>query len=327
MLIALVLSGFIILYINLVVNRPLRKISNGISALGMGNLNYKIDLKSHDELGRIGNQFNEMTNKLNMAYTEIKEWNENLNQKVEEKNEELKKIYEQVVQIEKLASLGKLSATVAHELNNPLEGVLTYSKLIAKKLSKENPDGKFNNLIKYLNLISDETTRCGRIVKDLLLFSHKGEGEFIDTDVTSIMEKSLMLIKHHFEIHKIKVVKDYPDVPMIVYSDPQKLEQSFISILINGIESMRDEGTITVQISNEEDQCTIRISDQGKGIGSEDLPYIFEPFYTTKSNQKGTGLGLAVVFGIIQLHKGRISVESTSELGTVFKIELPLKKQ
>lgn len=311
------------LFVTVLLNRPLNKISTGIREISRGNLNYKISLKSRDELGVIVAQFNNMSTSLDTAYKEIRDWSENLNRKVEEKNEELKKIYEQVVQIEKLASLGKLSATVAHELNNPLEGILTYSKLISKKLEKVNESGKHDQLLKYLRLVSDETSRCGRIVKDLLLFSHKEDGIFSNNNVREIIEKSLLIINHHFEIHKVKVVTSFPPEPVIVNCDRQRIEQALVSVFINGIEAMPEGGVLTVTLSSERMSCIIRIADQGKGIQEKDLPNIFEPFYTTKKSIKGTGLGLAVVYGILQQHKGSVSVEETSDKGTIFRIELP----
>ena len=151
-------------FIVFLVNMPMRKLSKGIEELGKGNLDYRIPVDSNDELGKMAKRFNEMSSKLNAAYNEIKDWSGTLNEKVNEKTEELKNIYNQVNQIEKLASLGKLSATVAHELNNPLEGILTYSKLISKKLKLLNGNGDVTSVIKYLDLISEETARCGRIV-------------------------------------------------------------------------------------------------------------------------------------------------------------------
>ena len=317
------ISGVFILFL---VNRPLKKISEGITELSNGNLNYKIGIKSKDELGQVANEFNMMASKLNKAYREIKDWSETLNHKVEEKNTELKKIYEQISQIEKLASLGKLSAIVAHELNNPLEGILTYSKLISKKLSKQSSREDNNDLISYLSLISDESARCGKIVKDLLLFSHKNESEFSRNEISSILDKSLKLINHHLEINKIELIKEYNAYNLTAECDAEKIEQAFIAILINAIEAMNEGQTLKVQLDKTDDGAIIRIVDQGKGISEKDLPFIFEPFYSTKSEGKGTGLGLAVAYGIIKQHKGIISVEETSSEGTTFKITLPLNK-
>jgi len=222
-------------FVLLLVNIPIRKLTKGIDEVGKGNLNYKISIASRNELGLMAVRFNEMSAKLDSAYNEIKDWSENLNKKVHEKSEELKNIYSQVIQIEKLASLGKLSATVAHELNNPLEGILTYSKLIARKLKESSDNGSNSKLIDYLELISDESSRCGKIVKDLLLFSSKGDNEFIKTNIIDVVNKSINLIDHHLEMHKINLIKEYqfdstrsPDGDLNIYCNPQKIQQALM---------------------------------------------------------------------------------------------------
>jgi two-component system NtrC family sensor kinase len=313
------------IFITVLVNRPIKKLNKGIEELGKGNLNYKISLNSKDEFGRMANRFNEMSTKLNSAYQEIKDWSENLNIKVQEKSEELKNIYSQVMQIEKLASLGKLSATVAHELNNPLEGILTYSKLISKKIRNNSDGGDFTKILSFLDLISEESARCGKIVKDLLLFSHRGDDEMNIESLITIIDKSVTLIHHHLEINKITLVKDYPADEIKVQCNSQKIQQALMSLLINAIEAMPNGGTITVALTQDQDLAVIRIIDEGTGILEKDLPNIFEPFYSTKEASKGTGLGLAVVYGIINNNGGQVVVEKTSPHGTIFKITLPIK--
>lgn len=316
------LSGIFIFYL---VNKPLHKFEKAIDELGKGNLDYKVRIKNRDEFGIIAYQFNDMSDKLQYAYQEIKDWSDTLNDKVAEKTRELRNIYDQIVQIEKLTSLGKLSATVAHELNNPLEGILTFSKLISKKLTSENKGG-YAKLIQYTQMISDEASRCGKIVKDLLLFSHTDNEEFIESDLISLLDKSISLINHHFEINNIKLEKIFDLKDITIKCNPQKIQQMMISILINSIESMtgKSEGKITIRLSKENDRAIIRISDCGSGISEKDLPYIFEPFYTTKEMSRGTGLGLSIVYGIVNQHKGKIVVEETSIKGTTFKISLPI---
>jgi two-component system NtrC family sensor kinase len=316
------LSGIFIFYL---VNKPLKKFEKAIDELAKGNLNYRVHIKNKNEFGIIAYQFNDMSRKLSQAYQEIKDWSETLNEKVEEKTRELKNIYEQIIQIEKLASLGKLSATVAHELNNPLEGILNFSKLISKKLTLENKDG-YAKLIQYTQMISDEASRCGKIVKDLLLFSHYDSEELVESDLISLVEKSISLINHHFEINNIKLEKIFNTLDITIKCNPQKIQQMLISILINAIESMsgKNEGKITIKLTKEDNKAVIRISDCGMGISDKDVPYIFEPFYTTKEISRGTGLGLSIVYGIVNQHKGKIEVEETSVKGTTFKISLPV---
>ncbi len=324
-LITVIISVVIWLFISFLVNRPIKKFAVGLKEIGKGNLDYKIDIHSKNELGEMATQFNDMSVKLDSAYKEIQQWTKTLNDKVNEKTEELKKIYNQIIQIEKLASLGKLSATVAHELNNPLEGILTYCKLIAKKLTKQQKENEFEQIINYLNLISDESARCGRIVKDLLLFSHRGnEDEFILEDINTIIDKCTMIIKHHLEMNQISLIKEINTDKLKLKGDSQKLQQALISMLINAIEAMPNGGNIIIRIADEADSMIIRIIDEGSGIAEKDLPHIFEPFYTTKLDAKGTGLGLAVAYGIIEHHKGKIEIENTSLKGTTFKVTLPL---
>jgi two-component system NtrC family sensor kinase len=229
------------------------------------------------------------------------------------------------MQIEKLASLGKLSATVAHELNNPLEGILTYSKLISKKIRNNSDNGDFTKILSFLDLISEESARCGKIVKDLLLFSHRGDDEMNEESLETIIDKSVTLIHHHLEINKITLVKEYPNNDINVHCNSQKIQQALMSLLINAIEAMPNGGTITVALTKTPDLAVVRIIDEGTGILEKDLPNIFEPFYSTKEASKGTGLGLAVVYGIINNHGGQVVVEKTSPRGTTFKITLPIK--
>jgi two-component system NtrC family sensor kinase len=326
-LIVLFISLFSGLFISLLVSKQVKKIREGIEEVGNGNLDYKIEVNSNNELGQMAKRFNEMSTKLNEAYKEIKNWSETLNDKVNEKTEELKNIYSQVNQIEKLASLGKLSATVAHELNNPLAGILTYSKLIIKKLQASNKDLNNNEIIEYLDLISHESARCGQIVKDLLIFSHSERDEFARENLLTIIHHSINVINHHLEIHRITLIKDYPDSPIEIYCNANKIQQALISLLINSIEAMPNGGKITINIKLEKNKIVLRIIDEGIGIADKDLPHIFDPFYSTKSSSSGTGLGLAVAYGIITTHKGKIEVEKTSNQGTTFKIILPQNEQ
>ncbi len=238
----IVISFFSGLFITILVNKPIKIIREGIEAVGNGNLDYKIQIHAKNELGQVARRFNEMSTNLAEAYKEIKNWSETLNDKVNEKTEELKNIYNQVNQIEKLASLGKLSATVAHELNNPLAGILTYSKLITKKLQASNNNSEYSKIIEYLEMISHESARCGQIVKDLLIFSHSEQDEFAKENLVKIIYHSITVINHHLEINGITLIKDYPESPIEIYCNANKIQQALISLLINSIEAMPNGG-------------------------------------------------------------------------------------
>lgn len=321
MLIIALLIGFLI---TITVNRQLRKISYGIRRIGSGDLKHRIVINTDDELSDVANQLNRMSEKLLAANTEIKEWNQTLNRKVEEKTEELKKLYAQVTQVEKLASLGKLAASVAHELNNPLAGILNFSKLIKKRLLKRQQENEYDSIIGQLELISEESDRCGRIVKDLLLFSHRDEEEFKDENLVAIANKATLLLDHHLEMHKINLVRDFATEEIHILCDAQKIQQALLSLMINATEAMDEGGTLTIRLNADDEHAFIRIIDEGHGINQDDLPHIFEPFYTTKAQGKGTGLGLSVLYGIIINHNGNVEVESTSPSGTTFKVSLPI---
>jgi two-component system NtrC family sensor kinase len=318
------ISVFSGVFVTVLVNRPIGRINRGIQEISNGNLSYKIQLNSKDELGQLAARFNEMASRLNAAYREIREWSENLNSKVNEKTDELKKVYEQIIQIEKLAALGKLSATVAHELNNPLAGILTFSKLIAKQLRDIQKEHEFAQTLEYLSMISDESSRCGKIVKDLLDFSHRGDEVFVCHDLHDLIRKSLALIRHHLELHRIEAEETFASEPSDILCDPLKIQQALLALFMNAIEAIGQHGKLSIQTLTAGENIILRIKDTGMGIQSSDLPHIFEPFYTTKGNSKGTGLGLAVVYGIVTHHRGDVCVEETSAKGTVFKIKLPI---
>jgi two-component system NtrC family sensor kinase len=270
-----------------------------------------------------------MTEDLSEAKHEITEWSNELERRVNQKTEELKKTQERILQIEKMASLGQLSATVAHELNNPIAGILTYSKLIQKKLQRNNfsPEDR-DSIMKHLRMIETESDRSGNIVKNLLLFSRKQDKDVKTHDLNSIIEKSLQLISHHLELHNIHLYKQLkPNLPEI-YVDENQIKQALLALYMNAVEAMEADGVLTVRTEHRgvEKAIYLYVQDNGKGISEEDMAHIFEPFFTTKSAVKGVGLGLSVVYGIVQNHNADINVKSKVQEGTTFIIKFPLGK-
>lgn len=325
LIITIVISIFSGIFIWILVHSRIRELIKGTKEISRGNYNFRINLKSEDELGELSAHFNEMTDNLQKALNEIKLLNENLNIKVKEKTEQLKSIYNHVNQIERIASLGKLSATVAHELNNPLEGILTYSKLIIKKLNNNLNDEEKKKIINYLELIASESERCGNIVKNLLLFSRTTEKVVSINDLISIIERSLLLINHHLQLNNIKLEKDFCCSYLEFECDKNQIQQAILAILINAIEAMPDGGTLSIKVFCSDSFVNIIISDTGVGIPKENLDKIFEPFFSTKPGGKGTGLGLSVVYGIVKQHNGKISVESEVNKGTSVTLSFPRK--
>lgn len=323
----LVISLFVFAFIWKFVNTPLKKLTLGTMEIMNGNLDFRIDVKSKDEIGILANSFNEMTKKLKQAHEELVNWAKILEEKVNEKTAELQRAHAYMLQIEKMASLGKLSATVAHELNNPLEGILTYAKLLRRKIQNEAiEDENKKEILDTLSIIIDETSRCGNIVKNLLLFSKQKLGEFKEEDICQIIKRSVALISHHLEMNNIKLQLELPENPVFMICDSQQIEQMLLAMEINAIEAMPEGGILKIELKETDtDKIQIKITDTGVGIPDDILPHIFEPFFTTKKEGKGTGLGLAVVYGIVERHNGNILVESKVNFGTTFTVTLPKK--
>lgn len=315
-----------VLLLSHTVIRPVRKLIEGTQEISSGNLDHTILIHTKDEIGRLADSFNEMTRSLRQSELQNKQWSQTLEQRVREKTDELRKIHDQIVQIEKMASLGKLSATVAHELNNPLEGVLTYAKLIARRIRKiEDITPQLKETLEDLELIMRETERCGNIVKSLLLFSKKQVVEFGLVSVRQIVEKAERLMKHHFSISNVRYSVTSPTQDPSLLCDENQIQQAFVALFVNAVEAMPDGGSLHVAIGNADPdgRVTIEIQDTGVGIPEVDIDHIFEPFFSTKRNGQGVGLGLSVVYGIIERHGGKITVQSTIGKGTIFRLDFP----
>ena len=316
------------LFIWFMVNAPVRRLTEGTQEIVKGNLAHRIPIHSKDEIGVLADSFNHMSKELQRARDEIVEWTRTLEERVEQKTRELQRAQQNMIHVEKMASLGQLAATVAHELNNPLEGVLTYAKLLKKKIRPEPlSEEQTGEIQSELSLIADETARCGNIVKNLLLFSKQKIGDMREEDLRTIVSRSYQLIQHHLRIHNIKPVLELGEQSVSIVCDPQQIEQALVALEINAVEAMPEGGTLTLQLEKAADgkHVHIVVRDTGIGIRTEDLPHVFEPFFTTKEGGKGTGLGLAVAYGIVQRHNGTIDVESNLRTGTTFVISLPAK--
>jgi two-component system NtrC family sensor kinase len=298
----LTVSAIIVLFIQRAVYRPVRELAEGTTRVAAGDFNHTIPSRSEDELGQLAKSFNIMTQRL-------------------------KEIQYQLLQSEKLASIGKLSATIAHEINNPLNGILTYTKLIERKIAggtlKKDEIPKFRS---YLAIMERETERCGTIVRNLLDFARQREPSLkADVDITEVLEEALSLLANQIALQEITLQKRYDQLPPIM-ADPTQLRQVFLNIILNACEAMHDGGilTVTTAFSNKRKKAVrVEIADTGVGIDDKDLPKIFDPFFTSK--EKGTGLGLSVVYGIINSHHGTIQVKSTVGEGTTVIIKLPVE--
>jgi two-component system NtrC family sensor kinase len=314
------ISGTIGVFVRRSVSHPVRALVNETKRIASGDLGSTLKIESKDEIGELADSFNRMTQDLSKAQEELKEWSKVLEKRVEERTQELKRTQEQLVQSEKLASLGKLAAGIAHEINNPLTGILTYSSLLLKE-NKENPQMKED-----LEVIVNETTRCRKIVKGLLEFARQTEPSKSPADINKVLEETLSLLENQALFHNIKVEKKLKENLPTVMIDTDQIKQVFMNIIINAAEAMSQGGILTIRSDSDPQKKFAEVSfiDTGPGIPEENLSKIFDPFFTTKRSGKGTGLGLSVSYGIIQRHDGFLEVKSQLGKGSTFTVKLPL---
>lgn len=322
---ALILSILSAALIWVMVHKPIRQLIVGTNHVAAGELEYKIKIESRDEVGELARSFNRMTRELQRAHAEIGDWARTLEDKVATKTAELRQAQEHVLRVEKLASIGKLAAIVAHEINNPLAGILVYAKLLLKRINRNGSTNQEEEK-KYLETIAGESARCGEIVKGLLQFSRQTKPDIQPHDLNEIARESLRLVQHKIELMGAHTELELSSDLKQIACDTQQIKQALVALLINACEAVHQgEGIITVRTSyvSGDHQAEIRISDNGVGMDEETRQHIFEPFFTTKEQGKGVGLGLAVVYGIVTGHGGEIEVESTPGGGTDFIIHLP----
>ncbi|MCK4224101.1 MAG: HAMP domain-containing protein [candidate division Zixibacteria bacterium] len=317
----LVISVTISISINRYVTRPVRELVKGTQKIAEGDLSNGISIRTQDEIGQLASAFTRMTLDLKKADEKLIDWGKTLEQKVQQRTEELRKTENQLIQSDKVASLGKLAAGVAHEINSPLTGILTYSSLLFKAKEKGDPEKE------DLEVIVNETNRCKMIVKGLLDFARQTEPQKTLSDINEVIAKSINLISHQASLQNVKIEKKIElDLPKVMI-DIGQIQQVFINILLNAIEAMPQGGTLTVSSGIENEMAAVRFTDTGIGIPQENLPKILDPFFTTKKQGKGTGLGLSVSYGIIERHRGKLEVKSKVGKGTTFTVKLPIEEK
>ena len=293
------ISLIIWLLVKRLVLRPVALLSKATESLAAGDLQHRVPVDSDDEIGRLASSFNDMTRRLSEAQR-------------------------QLFRQDKLASVGRLAAGVAHEINNPLTGVLTYASFLQAK-AEDQPEMKED-----LDVIVRETKRCRDIVKGLLDFSRQSVPEKHHVHLSEIVYRAGSIVRNQFSLHRIRLVLDLQEDLPAVHADANQIQQVLVNLLVNAADAMgKAGGTVTIEtraappdtLGTEAAQVVVR--DTGSGIESDDLSRIWEPFFTTKG-QQGNGLGLAIVWGIIESHHGRIEVESERGVGTAFTITLPV---
>jgi two-component system NtrC family sensor kinase len=325
----ILMAAFIIFFTRHFVSTPIRELIDGTRAVSVMQLDKPITIRSSEELGELAASFDTMRIRLREALDELSRFTQSLETKVEERTEQLKVAHERLKQTDRLASLGQLSASVAHEINNPLSGVLNLSMLLQRILKDDGvPPGRIEEFRKYLSQVVSETTRVGRIVQDLLAFSRRSKPQHTNVDLNSVIDATVNIISHKLTLMSVSLSLQLDETLPSVSCDSSQIQQVLINLVMNAAEAAQSkpDGHVSVRTGANRgaNELVLEVSDNGDGIPAEILPRVFDPFYTTKESGKGVGLGLAVVYGIVHEHHGEIEVKSCVGVGTTFSVRLPL---
>jgi two-component system NtrC family sensor kinase len=327
---ALLISAFLVVFVSVFVTRPIHRFIEANAALSRMDLEHPIEISSSRELWDLARSFNAMRERLREALGEITRAAQQLEAKVAERTEQLREAHQRLLQTERLASLGQLAASVAHEINNPLSGVLNFSALMGRILKDDGiPPERIGEFRGYLERVTEQTARAGRVVSDLLAFSRRSKPQRAPADVNAIVRTTVGLVSHKLRLGNVEaelsLAEDLPPLPC----DASQLQQVVLNLVINAAEAThtRRQGHVRLTTARvlEPPAIVLEVADDGEGIPRESLDRIFDPFFTTKEVGKGVGLGLAVVYGIVRVHGGEIRVSSVAGTGTTFTVTLPLR--
>jgi two-component system, NtrC family, sensor kinase len=297
------------------ISRPIHAMAEAAQKVADGDYSTQVAITTHDEIGYLAECFNRMTRELESSARELREWASNLESKVEERTAQVKSIQSHLIQTEKLAAIGKLAAGVAHEINNPLTGVLTNSSLMLDDFPHGDPRRD------DLQLIVDETLRCRKIVKGLLDFARQTKPQKHAVDLNIVVEDVLSLVRNQAIFRNIVLRTELdPRLPAVM-ADRDQMRQVVLNTVINAAEAMSDGGELAVSSRGDDGHVELTVRDTGPGIPPEIMSKIFEPFFTTKKT--GTGLGLAIAYGIVERHKGTIDIDSAPGKGTKITVRIP----
>lgn len=247
----------------------------------------------------------------------------------EKRERELKSDFNRLIQEDRLISLGKLVASCVHEINNPIQGLLTFSHLMKEMLAtKRLADGEISQLQSFATIMADELERCGNIISGLLSFSRDSQKAYKDIDLTAVIVSVINLIRHRMELQNQVLDVDVAEGSLYVHGDMNRLQQCFLNLIFNAIEAMQPGGRLTITLKTKrhagQRTAVVVIGDTGQGIPKKHLGHIYDPFFTTKPLGEGTGMGLSIVYGVVRNHQGEIKVHSEAGKGTTFTIELPM---
>lgn len=331
LLVVIIGAGFVILFTRRFVATPIQELIKGTRAVSAMQLDRTIEIsRRSQELDELVDSFNRMRERLKVAVDELNEMQQTLESKVAERTAQLGIAHRKLLQNDRLASLGQLAASVAHEINNPVSGVLNLSILLERLMVNGNfPIGREAEFRRYLSQISTETARIGRIVSDLLAFSRRSKPQRVPADLNKLVTSTLGLVGHKLKLINAQTVLDLQENLPQVECDPSQIQQVILNLVMNGAQATQSRGggelRIRTRVIPHDETVELCVSDTGEGIAPENLSKIFDPFFTTKAEGKGVGLGLAVLYGIVKAHDGEVEVSSQRNQGTSFTVTLPLK--
>jgi two-component system NtrC family sensor kinase len=307
--------------------RPVRRLRRALERAATGDLSARVPVRSRDEMGELARSWNDTTGELQRAREQLHDWNRTLEVRVQEKTHQLEETHRRMVVVEKMASLGKLAAVVAHEINNPLAGIRTYARVLRRQFSAAGaappPPEQAHETDRILEMVDAEAGRCGDIVRNLLAFSRETSARFAISELGPVVERCRLLLNHQAEMLGVTLeARVAADLPKIV-CDPAQVQQMLLALAMNALEATPENGRVTIEARPDADGVLLVVKDTGSGIPREHQDRIFEPFFTTKEAGKGVGLGLAVVYGIVTRHHGTIELESEPGRGTTFTVRLP----
>jgi two-component system NtrC family sensor kinase len=305
--------------------RPVGALVAATHRVAREDLDAEVPETFEGELGLLAGSFNAMTRSLRAARADLQALLGRLEQRVAERSEALTAAHTDLVRSEKLASLGKLSASIAHEINNPISGIMTFARLIGRTLEQGPPDDATRKtLLRNLRLVERESERCSEVVRNLLDFAHERPLAVAALSPNAVVEDALQLVHNQLQLQGVRVEQRLGDLPHTL-GDFGLLRQACVNVLMNACEAMPFEGVLTVETALAEGGREVELSfrDTGPGIPAARLARVFDPFFSTK--ERGAGLGLSVVHGIVQQHGGRVVIDSVEGEGTRVALRLPVR--
>ena len=303
-LVLLLSSALVALVLSRLMTRPLERLSEAARALGQGQFDIKVNAGSRDEIGLLGNSFNQMA------------------QELKRRDKALADAQKAVIQSEKMAAFGQLGAGIAHEVKNPLAGILGVTQL--SLMSAEKGSDSENNL----RLIEKETRRCKDIIESLLKFARQEKTERKPIHIQDVIDDACSILRHQLEVHQVSLEREVEETLPMIMGNANQLQQVLVNLVMNAHQAMGKEGgTVKITARRRNNHVTVAVADNGPGIPPDIQEKIFDPFFTTKRGKKGTGLGLSVTYGIVRDHQGMIKVESEVGTGTIFVVSFPVDKE